>query len=183
MGEKEGGRQDWSQRVCEGGRRGERKGEGLKQQCAEPMAFPPRSSWPASGEDAVLLRTGGRTDGRVDARTLRAGRLAAGRNQRHFHEAFMGCTIYAASPKALPADEAPGQDSYYPLAHYRHLHGNCSQRIAARWVGWGRFGEGGRGRKGGQDGGGDGEKKTLIEICIIAAAKTLLCQQMENYIN
>lgn len=46
----------------------------------------------------------------------------------------MGCTIYAASPKALPADEAPGQDRYYPLAQYRHLHGNCSQRIAARWV-------------------------------------------------
>ncbi|XP_075874958.1 GRAM domain-containing protein 2A isoform X4 [Nelusetta ayraudi] len=44
----------------------------------------------------------------------------------------MGCTIYAASPKALPADEAPGQDRYYPLAQYRHLHGNCSQRIAAR---------------------------------------------------
>lgn len=49
----------------------------------------------------------------------------------------MGCTIYAASPKALPADEAPGQDHYYPLAQYRHLHGNCSQRIAARWVRWG----------------------------------------------
>lgn len=43
----------------------------------------------------------------------------------------MGCTIYAASPKALPADEAPGQDRYYPVPHYRHPHGNCSQRIAA----------------------------------------------------
>ncbi|XP_013130195.1 uncharacterized protein gramd2aa isoform X2 [Oreochromis niloticus] len=43
----------------------------------------------------------------------------------------MGCTIYAASPKALPADEAPGQDRYYPVSHYRHPHGNCSQRIAA----------------------------------------------------
>ncbi|XP_030016535.1 GRAM domain-containing protein 2A isoform X2 [Sphaeramia orbicularis] len=43
----------------------------------------------------------------------------------------MGCTIYAASPKALPADEAQGQDRYYPLPHCRHLHGNCSQRIAA----------------------------------------------------
>ncbi|GLD55867.1 GRAM domain-containing protein 2 isoform X3 [Lates japonicus] len=43
----------------------------------------------------------------------------------------MGCTIYAASPKALPADEAPGQDRYYQLPHYRHPHGNCSQRIAA----------------------------------------------------
>lgn len=42
-------------------------------------------------------------------------------------EVFMGCTIYAASPKALPADEAAGQDTYC-----RHLHGNCSQRIAAR---------------------------------------------------
>ncbi|XP_038556417.1 GRAM domain-containing protein 2A isoform X2 [Micropterus salmoides] len=44
----------------------------------------------------------------------------------------MGCTIYAASPKALPADEAPGQDRYYQLPHYRHPHGNCSQRIASR---------------------------------------------------
>lgn len=43
----------------------------------------------------------------------------------------MGCTIYAASPKALPADEAPGQDRYYQLPQYRHPHGNCSQRIAA----------------------------------------------------
>lgn len=43
----------------------------------------------------------------------------------------MGCTIYAASPKALPADEAHGQDRYYQLPHYRHPHGNCSQRIAA----------------------------------------------------
>ncbi|XP_044210705.1 GRAM domain-containing protein 2A isoform X3 [Thunnus albacares] len=43
----------------------------------------------------------------------------------------MGCTIYAASPKALPADEAPGQDRYCQLPHYRHPHGNCSQRIAA----------------------------------------------------
>ncbi|TNN65934.1 hypothetical protein EYF80_023807 [Liparis tanakae] len=34
----------------------------------------------------------------------------------------MGCTIYAASPKALPADEAPGQDRYYQLPHYRHPH-------------------------------------------------------------
>ncbi|TMS13186.1 Zinc finger protein 609 [Larimichthys crocea] len=48
-----------------------------------------------------------------------------------FQEVFMGCTIYAASPKALPADEAPGQDRYYQLPHYRHPHGNCSQRIAA----------------------------------------------------
>ncbi|XP_034737093.1 GRAM domain-containing protein 2A isoform X1 [Etheostoma cragini] len=43
----------------------------------------------------------------------------------------MGCTIYAASPKALPADEAPGQDGYYQLPHLRHPHGSCSQRIAA----------------------------------------------------
>ncbi|CAL9702269.1 unnamed protein product [Knipowitschia caucasica] len=42
----------------------------------------------------------------------------------------MGCTIYAASHKGqgLPAEEAP--DSCY-LPHYGHLHGNCSQRIAA----------------------------------------------------
>ncbi|XP_057690244.1 GRAM domain-containing protein 2A isoform X1 [Corythoichthys intestinalis] len=44
----------------------------------------------------------------------------------------MGCTIYAASPKALPADEAAGQDVYYQPPHCRHLHGNCSQRIASR---------------------------------------------------
>ncbi|XP_060924569.1 GRAM domain-containing protein 2A [Limanda limanda] len=43
----------------------------------------------------------------------------------------MGCTIYAASPKALPADEAAGQDRYYQLPHSRPPHGNCSQRIAA----------------------------------------------------
>ncbi|KAK1891112.1 GRAM domain containing protein 2A [Dissostichus eleginoides] len=43
----------------------------------------------------------------------------------------MGCTIYAASPKALPAEEGPGQDRYYQLPHHRHPHGNCSQRIAA----------------------------------------------------
>ncbi|XP_077375084.1 GRAM domain-containing protein 2A isoform X5 [Festucalex cinctus] len=45
----------------------------------------------------------------------------------------MGCTIYATSPKALPADEAAGRDAYYQQPpHCRHLHGNCSQRIAAR---------------------------------------------------
>ncbi|XP_029702324.1 GRAM domain-containing protein 2A isoform X2 [Takifugu rubripes] len=43
----------------------------------------------------------------------------------------MGCTIYAASPKALPADEAPGQDGPYQLRQYRPPHGTCSQRIAA----------------------------------------------------
>ncbi|XP_067351908.1 GRAM domain-containing protein 2A isoform X1 [Channa argus] len=43
----------------------------------------------------------------------------------------MGCTIYAASPKALPADETQGQESYYQVSHYRYSHGNCSQRIAA----------------------------------------------------
>ncbi|KAJ0056751.1 hypothetical protein NL108_015292, partial [Boleophthalmus pectinirostris] len=44
----------------------------------------------------------------------------------------MGCTIYAASHKALSADEAPGQRGRYcPHPHYGHLHGNCSQRIAA----------------------------------------------------
>ncbi|CAB1441217.1 unnamed protein product [Pleuronectes platessa] len=51
--------------------------------------------------------------------------------QVDFQEVFMGCTIYAASPKALPADEAPGQDRYYQLPHSRPPHGNCSQRIAA----------------------------------------------------
>ncbi|XP_061616942.1 GRAM domain-containing protein 2A isoform X3 [Phyllopteryx taeniolatus] len=44
-------------------------------------------------------------------------------------EVFMGCTIYAASPKALPVDEAVGQDTYYQPPPCRHLHGNCSQRI------------------------------------------------------
>ncbi|XP_056135216.1 GRAM domain-containing protein 2A [Lampris incognitus] len=43
----------------------------------------------------------------------------------------MGCTIYAASPEALPADEAPGRDRYYQLPYHHHPHGNCSQRIAA----------------------------------------------------
>ncbi|KAM4597464.1 GRAM domain-containing protein 2A isoform 3-T3 [Fundulus diaphanus] len=43
----------------------------------------------------------------------------------------MGCTIYAASPKALPADEARGQDRYCQLPLYSHPYGNCSQRIAA----------------------------------------------------
>uniref|UniRef100_UPI003AAC8C9E GRAM domain-containing protein 2A n=1 Tax=Centroberyx gerrardi TaxID=166262 RepID=UPI003AAC8C9E len=43
----------------------------------------------------------------------------------------MGCTIYAASPEALPADEARGRDRYCQLPHHRHPHGNCSQRIAA----------------------------------------------------
>ncbi|KAF7667929.1 hypothetical protein LDENG_00041620 [Lucifuga dentata] len=46
----------------------------------------------------------------------------------------MGCTIYAASPKALPADEIPGRDRYCQRPHYHHPHGNCSQRIAASRV-------------------------------------------------
>ncbi|XP_077419082.1 GRAM domain-containing protein 2A isoform X3 [Vanacampus margaritifer] len=47
-------------------------------------------------------------------------------------EVFMGCTIYAASPKALPADEA-ARDAYYQQpSHCHNLNGNCSQRIAAR---------------------------------------------------
>ncbi|KAK7912368.1 hypothetical protein WMY93_012579 [Mugilogobius chulae] len=46
-------------------------------------------------------------------------------------QGFMGCTIYAASHRALPADEAPGQERYCQLPHYGQLHGNCSQRIAA----------------------------------------------------
>ncbi|XP_061742991.1 uncharacterized protein LOC133542817 isoform X2 [Nerophis ophidion] len=82
------------------------------------MGFPPQSSWLPSGRD---IRT-------PPGPTL----LAVGTREAVFQEVFMGCTIYAASPKALPADEAAGQDTYYPLAHYRHLHGNCSQRIAAR---------------------------------------------------
>ncbi|XP_061595412.1 GRAM domain-containing protein 2A isoform X3 [Cololabis saira] len=48
----------------------------------------------------------------------------------------MGCTIYAASPKALPADEASGQDTYCQPPHYHHPHGNCSQRIAACRARW-----------------------------------------------
>lgn len=43
----------------------------------------------------------------------------------------MGCTIYAASPKALPADEAPGQAAPHQLRQYRPPRGTCSQRIAA----------------------------------------------------
>ncbi|KAM9408091.1 GRAM domain-containing protein 2A [Pholidichthys leucotaenia] len=44
----------------------------------------------------------------------------------------MGCTFYAGSPKALPADEAPGQDRYYPLPPLSGPHGTCCQWIAAR---------------------------------------------------
>lgn len=51
--------------------------------------------------------------------------------RRTTQEAFMGCTIYAASPKALPAEEAPGQDAPYQPRQRRHPHGACSQRIAA----------------------------------------------------
>ncbi|XP_008335290.1 GRAM domain-containing protein 2A [Cynoglossus semilaevis] len=43
----------------------------------------------------------------------------------------MGCTIYAASPKALPADEATGQDRYHQQPHYSPPHGNCSHRLGA----------------------------------------------------
>lgn len=48
-----------------------------------------------------------------------------------FQEVFMGCTIYAASPKALPADEATGQDRYHQQPHYSPPHGNCSHRLGA----------------------------------------------------
>lgn len=41
--------------------------EGLRQQCAEPMAFPSLSSWPTSGEDGPLSATD-------TVRTLAAGR-------------------------------------------------------------------------------------------------------------
>ncbi|XP_029000894.1 GRAM domain-containing protein 2A isoform X4 [Betta splendens] len=44
----------------------------------------------------------------------------------------MGCTIYAASPKALPADEAPCRERCCQAPPHRASHGNCSQRIAAR---------------------------------------------------
>lgn len=85
------------------------------------MAFP-QSSWLASGQDRPLR-------GRIPWGRLFSARCRTLRGD--FQEVFMGCTIYAASPKALPADEAPGQDRYYQLPHYRHPHGNCSQRIAA----------------------------------------------------
>lgn len=91
---------------------------GLRYQCAEPMAFP-QSSWLASGQAARRKRI-----------PCFAARSVPD-TEADFHGAFMGCTIYAASPKALPADEASGQDRYYPLPHYHHPHGNCSQRIAA----------------------------------------------------
>lgn len=97
------------------------------------MAFP-QSSWLASGQDRPL-------GGRIPA-LLRSLLDTEG----NFQEVFMGCTIYAASPKALPADEAPGQERYYQVPHYRFSHGNCSQRIAANrarsvntstpWVHW-----------------------------------------------
>ncbi|RVE74234.1 hypothetical protein OJAV_G00020030 [Oryzias javanicus] len=82
------------------------------------MAFP-QSSWLASGQATHRKRI-----------PCFAARSVPD-TEADFQGAFMGCTIYAASPKALPADEASGQDRYYPLPHYHHPHGNCSQRIAA----------------------------------------------------
>ncbi|XP_052365208.1 GRAM domain-containing protein 2A-like isoform X7 [Oncorhynchus keta] len=40
----------------------------------------------------------------------------------------MGCTIYAASPEALPDDEATGRDH----RHHHRPHGPCNQKIPAR---------------------------------------------------
>ncbi|XP_036837270.1 GRAM domain-containing protein 2A isoform X1 [Oncorhynchus mykiss] len=40
----------------------------------------------------------------------------------------MGCTIYAASPEALPGDEATGRDH----RHHHRPHGPCNQKIPAR---------------------------------------------------
>ncbi|XP_014885558.1 GRAM domain-containing protein 2 isoform X1 [Poecilia latipinna] len=85
------------------------------------MAFPPQSSWLASGQAAH----------RKDTWRTPAPSSCSSDTEGDFQEVFMGCTIYAASPKALPADEARGQDRYYQLPHYSHPYGNCSQRIAA----------------------------------------------------
>uniref|UniRef100_A0A4W5QI51 GRAM domain containing 2Aa n=1 Tax=Hucho hucho TaxID=62062 RepID=A0A4W5QI51_9TELE len=41
----------------------------------------------------------------------------------------MGCTIYAASPEALPGDEATGRDHRH---HHHRPHGPCNQKILAR---------------------------------------------------
>ncbi|XP_071256863.1 GRAM domain-containing protein 2A-like isoform X4 [Salvelinus alpinus] len=41
----------------------------------------------------------------------------------------MGCTIYAASPEALPGDEATGRDHRH---HHHRPHGPCNQKIPAR---------------------------------------------------
>ncbi|XP_029624128.1 GRAM domain-containing protein 2A isoform X1 [Salmo trutta] len=43
----------------------------------------------------------------------------------------MGCTIYAASPEALPGDEATGRDHRHHHHHHRP-HGPCNQKIPAR---------------------------------------------------
>ncbi|XP_031668703.1 GRAM domain-containing protein 2A-like isoform X2 [Oncorhynchus kisutch] len=40
----------------------------------------------------------------------------------------MGCTIYAASPEALPGDEATGRDH----RHHHRPHGPCNQKIPPR---------------------------------------------------
>ncbi|XP_029576513.1 GRAM domain-containing protein 2A isoform X3 [Salmo trutta] len=42
----------------------------------------------------------------------------------------MGCTIYAASPEALPGDEATGRDHRHH--HHHRPHGPCNQKIPAR---------------------------------------------------
>ncbi|KAM9422771.1 GRAM domain-containing protein 2A isoform 6-T6 [Salvelinus alpinus] len=42
----------------------------------------------------------------------------------------MGCTIYAASPEALPGDEATGRDHRH---HHHRPHGPCNQKIPARF--------------------------------------------------
>nr|XP_046194360.1 GRAM domain-containing protein 2A-like isoform X8 [Oncorhynchus gorbuscha] len=43
-------------------------------------------------------------------------------------QGLMGCTIYAASPEALPGDEATGRDH----RHHHRPHGPCNQKIPAR---------------------------------------------------
>nr|XP_046194126.1 GRAM domain-containing protein 2A-like isoform X6 [Oncorhynchus gorbuscha] len=43
-------------------------------------------------------------------------------------QVLMGCTIYAASPEALPGDEATGRDH----RHHHRPHGPCNQKIPAR---------------------------------------------------
>ncbi|PWA18841.1 hypothetical protein CCH79_00004865, partial [Gambusia affinis] len=80
--------------------------------------YPPRSGLGGREEEQEEDKGGGPKDTNSDT-------------ESDFQEVFMGCTIYAASPKALPVDEARGQDRYYQLPHYSHPYGNCSQRIAA----------------------------------------------------
>lgn len=111
----------WARRKGGGGG-GWRREEGLKIPMCWANGF--------STEQLAGIRTG-QAAHRKDTWRTPAPASCSSDTEGDFQEVFMGCTIYAASPKALPADEARGQDRYYQLPHYSHPYGNCSQRIAA----------------------------------------------------